>query len=142
MSTIVLAALIGLGVMFIGAGLFGSAGNASGGGPLPDQGGDPSSEDRASARASHPAGDPAGDPVGDPEGEEHQAAAASEAIEELVNLKLAKIPGLAGTRIDFGSAADGSLEIWIGDQRYTSIDEIPDQRIRQAVREAVASFNE
>jgi hypothetical protein len=135
MSTIVWAALIGLGVMFIGAGLFGSA---SGGGPLPDQGEDPSSKDRASHRASHPAGDP----VGDPEGEEHQAAAASEAIEELVNLNLAKIPGLAGTHIDFGSAADGSLEIWIGDQRYTSVDEIPDPRIQQAVREAVASFNE
>jgi len=134
MSAIVLAALIGLGVMFIGAGLFGSAGNASGGGSLQDQGEDPSSEDRA----SHPAGDPAEDP----EVEEYQAAAASEAIEELVNQKLAKIPGLAGRRIDFGSAADGSLEIWIGDQRYTSIDEIPDQRIRQAVREAVASFNE
>jgi len=138
MSAIVLAALIGLGVMFIGAGLFGSAGNASGGGSLQDQGEDPSSEDRASHRASHPAGDPAEDP----EVEEYQAAAASEAIEELVNQKLAKIPGLAGRRIDFGSAADGSLEIWIGDQRYTSIDEIPDQRIRQAVREAVASFNE
>jgi len=118
MSTIVSALLIGLGAMLIGAGLFGSSGNASGGGPLADEGGDPS------------------------EGDEHQAAAASEAIEELVNLKLAKIPGLAGTRIDFGSAADGSLEIWIGDQRYTSIDEIPDQRIQQAVREAVASFNE
>ncbi len=78
---------------------------------------------------------------GDPVGEEHQAAAASEAIEELVNLKLSKIPELAGTRIDFGSAADGSLEMWIGDQRYTAVDEIPDPRIQQAVREAVASFN-
>ena len=117
MSTIVLAVLVGLGAILIGAGLFSSAGNASGEGPSPDEGGDPSS------------------------GEEHQAAPASEAIEELVNRKLAGIPGLGGTRIDFGSAADGSLEIWIGDQRYTSIDEIPDQRIQQAVREAVASFN-
>jgi hypothetical protein len=118
MSTIVLAALAGLGAIFIGAGLFASTAGASGRGPLSNKGDDPSSE------------------------EEHQAAAASEAIEELVNLKLATIPDLAGTRIDFGSAADGSLEMWIGDQRYTSIDEIPDQRIRQAVREAVASFNE
>jgi hypothetical protein len=73
---------------------------------------------------------------------EFQAAPASEAIEELVNQRLASFPELAGTRVDFGTAADGSLEIWVGDQQYSSIDDIRDRRIRQAVQEAVASFNQ
>ena len=74
-------------------------------------------------------------------GDELQAAPISEAVEDLVNQRLASLPGLAGTRVDFGTAADGSLEIWIGDQRYTSVDEIRDRRIRQAVADAVASYN-
>lgn len=73
--------------------------------------------------------------------EERKASAISEAIEEMVNQKLAGIPGLADTRVDFGTAADGSLEIWIGWERYASVDEISDPRIRDAVREAVAAYN-
>ncbi|HSR48940.1 MAG TPA: hypothetical protein VLL77_13235 [Anaerolineales bacterium] len=72
---------------------------------------------------------------------ERLASASSEAIEELVNQKLSGIPGLADTRVDFGTAADGSLEIWIGWERYASVDEIPDARIRDAVREAVSAYN-
>ena len=71
---------------------------------------------------------------------ERLAAASSEAIEELANQALAKA-GVAGPRVDFGTAHDGSLEIWIGEDRYTSVDSIPDERVRQAVAEAVASFN-
>jgi len=71
---------------------------------------------------------------------ERLAAASSEAIEELANQALAKA-GLTGLRVDFGTAHDGSLEIWIGEDRYTSVDSIPDERVRRAVAEAVASFN-
>lgn len=71
---------------------------------------------------------------------ERLAAASSEAIEELANQTLAKA-GLAGIRVDFGTAHDGSLEIWIGEDRYMSVDSIPDERVRRAVAEAVASFN-
>lgn len=74
-------------------------------------------------------------------GDELQAAPISEAVEDLVNRRLASLPGLAGTRVDFGTAADGSLEIWVGDQRYTSVDDIGDLRVRQAVQDAVASYN-
>lgn len=72
---------------------------------------------------------------------ELEAAAASEAIEDMVNRKLAEMPALADRRVDFGTAADGSLEIWVGDERYTSVDAIRDPRIRQAVRDAVEAFN-
>jgi hypothetical protein len=69
------------------------------------------------------------------------SAPASEAIEDLVKKRLARIPGLANTRVDFATAPDGSLSIWIGSDRYASVDEIRDPRIREAVREAVAAFN-
>ena len=71
---------------------------------------------------------------------ERLASASSEAIEELVNQALAKA-GAAEVQVDFATAHDGSLEIWIGDDRYTSVDSIPDARVRQAVADAVASFN-
>jgi hypothetical protein len=48
---------------------------------------------------------------------------------------------VTGVRVDFATAHDGSLEIWIGDDRYTSVDAIPDPRVRQAVADAVAAFN-
>ena len=74
-------------------------------------------------------------------GDELQAAPASETVEDLVNQRLSSLPELAGTRVDFGTAADGSLEIWVGDRRYTSVEDIADSRVRQAVLDAVASYN-
>lgn len=73
--------------------------------------------------------------------EDLPAAPASEAIEDMVKAKLAKIPGLENTPVDFATAPDGSLAIWVGPDRYGSVDEIRDPRIREAVREAVAAFN-
>jgi hypothetical protein len=72
---------------------------------------------------------------------ERQASVVSEQIEELVRSRMAQQPGLAGRRIDFATAADGGLEIWLDDVAYRSVDEIPDARIREIVAEAVASFN-
>jgi len=73
--------------------------------------------------------------------EESTASPASEAIEDLVNERLAGIPGLSETRVDFATAPDGSLEIRVGEERYTAVDQIRDPRIRQAVEDAVAAFN-
>jgi hypothetical protein len=50
-------------------------------------------------------------------------------------------PDLAGQVVDFGTAEDGSLEIWIADKRYTNVDDIPDARVRDAISEAVEAFN-
>jgi hypothetical protein len=71
---------------------------------------------------------------------ERQASASSEAIEEQVNQILSKA-GVTGIHVDFGTAHDGSLEIWLGDDRYLSVDSIPDERVRRAVAEAVAAYN-
>ena len=72
---------------------------------------------------------------------ERQGSLVTEQIEEMVKHKLAAYPDLGGVRLDFGTAADGGLEIWFGDVRYGSVDQIPDARVREAVAEAVASFN-
>ena len=72
---------------------------------------------------------------------EEQASPISEQIEEMVRKQLAAFPDLAEQVVDFGSAADGSLEIWIADKRYTSVDDIPDARVREAISEAVKEFN-
>jgi hypothetical protein len=51
------------------------------------------------------------------------------------------MPEMAGARVDFGTAADGSLEIWVGEERYASVDQVRDPRIRQAIQDAVAAYN-
>ena len=121
MSTILLVTMVVLGAALIGAGLL-------------------LSWRRGSVRPAA-AARPSGGGALHVSGEEFLAAPISEAVEDLVNQRLAAVPGLAGTHVDFGTAADGSLEIWVGEERYTSVDEIRDPRIRQAVKDAVASYN-
>jgi hypothetical protein len=73
---------------------------------------------------------------------EREASLISEQIEEMVKKQLDQFPDLAETKIDFGTAADGSLEIWVEDQKYTDVNAIPDQRIQKAVSDAVNRFNQ
>lgn len=72
---------------------------------------------------------------------EEQASPISEQIEGMVRKLLAQYPDLAEQVVDFGTAEDGSLEIWVADKRYASVDDIPDARVREAVSEAVKEFN-
>lgn len=73
---------------------------------------------------------------------ERPSAPVSEAIEELVRAKLAAYPDLARAQLDFASAADGSLEIWVHQTHYHSVSEIPDPRLAQAIRDAVREWND
>ena len=75
------------------------------------------------------------------EAEEFVASSVGEEIEELVRQNLTAHPDLADTNIDFGTAADGSLQIWLGDQCYQAVEEIPDERVREAIKQAVTDFN-
>lgn len=72
---------------------------------------------------------------------ERVASPAAEQIEEMVRQRLGRFPDLAATPLDFGTGPGGELEIWVGESRYGSVEEIPDVRIRQAVAEAVEVFN-
>jgi hypothetical protein len=72
---------------------------------------------------------------------EYRASLIGEQIEEMVRERLAKDPATEKVAFDFGTAEDGSLEIWIAGKRYVSVAEIPDERIRAAVEQAVEEFN-
>lgn len=69
------------------------------------------------------------------------ASFSSEQIEELVKSRLAEYPDLLDTHFDFRTSAGGMLEIVIGERTYQDVDQIPDERVRQAIAEAVAEFN-
>ena len=73
---------------------------------------------------------------------ERQASLISEQIEEMVKQELASYPDLANSSIDFGTAEDGSLEIWFEGARYYEVNDVPDERVRQAVKKAVSTFNQ
>lgn len=69
------------------------------------------------------------------------ASLVSEQIEEMVRKQLAAYPDLAELKLDFATGPDESLVIWVNDQKYADVSQIPDHRIRSAVSEAVDTFN-
>jgi hypothetical protein len=73
---------------------------------------------------------------------ENVAAAFAEQIEDILRAQISADPYLKSYDVDFGTGADGSLDIRVGDQHYTGIDQIPDLRLREAVQHAVAAYKE
>ncbi len=71
---------------------------------------------------------------------EQVAAPFAEQIEDIVRSLLKADPSLASVELDFGTAADGGLEIWVDGNCYSAIDQISDERIRQALRTAVEMY--
>jgi hypothetical protein len=72
---------------------------------------------------------------------ERPSSIVSEQIEEVVKHKLAQYPDLADTVLDFGTMPDGTIDIWVNKKQYDNVEDIPDERIRAAVKEAVEEFN-
>jgi hypothetical protein len=72
---------------------------------------------------------------------ERPAAIISEQIEEQVKEILEAQGKMLDREIDFASAADGSLEIWIDGIKYSEVSEIPDEDIRDALMKSVEEFN-
>jgi hypothetical protein len=72
---------------------------------------------------------------------EQEASIISEQIEGMVRRTLLAHPDLADIQLDFATAADETLHIWVNGQEYSAVENIPDARIQGAVREAVAHFN-
>jgi hypothetical protein len=73
---------------------------------------------------------------------ERAATVISEQIEEQVKEILKAEGKMLGREIDFATAPDGSLQIWIDEEVFTEVDEIPDEDIRAAVIKAVEKFNQ
>ncbi len=72
---------------------------------------------------------------------ERPAALVSEQIEEMVKNSLSDHPDLSQVKLDFGTAPNGTLQIWVDGTQYESAEAIPDERIRDAIASAVRSFN-
>ncbi len=72
---------------------------------------------------------------------ERPSSVVSEQIEEMVKRKLADFPDLVDTVLDFGSMPDGTIDIWVNKRQYDDVKDIPDERIRKAIQEAVEKFN-
>ncbi len=70
---------------------------------------------------------------------ERIAAPFAEQIEDILRAKLDSDP-FNKFEIDFGSASDGSLEIWVNGTKYASVDEIPDEGLKKAFHEAVKKW--
>ena len=70
---------------------------------------------------------------------ERLAAPFAEQIEDILRAKLDSDP-FNKFEIDFGTGADGSLEIWVNGKMYASVDEIPDAGLKQAFHESVAKW--
>ncbi len=72
---------------------------------------------------------------------EKLAAPFAEQIEDILRAKLQADPELLEYEIDFGTAPDSTLEIWINGKKYKSISELPDERLKVAFRAAVKQWN-
>ncbi len=74
--------------------------------------------------------------------DEFQATPIAEVIEEKVRENVAKDPSLSSLNVDFGTGPNGELEIWVDAERYTSVEEIPHEGLKRAIREAVEDYNQ
>lgn len=72
---------------------------------------------------------------------EKLAAPFTEQIEDIFRAKIEADPDLNHYQIDIGSASDGTLEFWVNDRKYTNVNDLPDNRLKRAFREAVVKWN-
>jgi hypothetical protein len=73
---------------------------------------------------------------------ERLAAPFAEQIEDIVRARLRREPTLSHYQIDLGSTESGDLEIWVNGERYTDVDNLPDERLRRAFRDAIDQWEE
>jgi hypothetical protein len=49
---------------------------------------------------------------------------------------------LSSVDIDLGTTPDGGLEIWVDGQRYTELNTLPSDRLRQVFRQAIEQWEQ
>lgn len=72
---------------------------------------------------------------------EKVAAPFTEQIEDIFRAKIEANPDLNHFKVDLGSAPDGTLEFWVNDKKYTNVNDLPDNKLKQAFRESVTKWN-
>jgi hypothetical protein len=73
--------------------------------------------------------------------DEKIAAPFAEQIEDILRAKLDSDP-FNKFKIDLGTSEDGSLEIWVNGTKYASVNDLPDEELKQAFLEAVKKWEE
>lgn len=71
---------------------------------------------------------------------EKLAAPFTEQIEDVFRAKIKADPALEHYEIDFGTSDSHALEIWVNGKKYPGINELPDARLKRAMRQAVGQF--
>lgn len=72
---------------------------------------------------------------------EKLASPFAEQIEDVLRAKAASDPYLESFDLDFGTAADGSLEIWVNGEKYEGVANLPDEQLKQMLLHAVKEWN-
>ena len=65
----------------------------------------------------------------------------AEQIEDVLRAKVESDPYLKSFTIDFGTAADGGLEIWVNGEKHDGVANLPDEQLKQSLLEAVKDWN-
>ena len=73
---------------------------------------------------------------------ERLASPFAEQIEDILRARLAADPLLGKFKVDLGTSENNELEFWVNEEKYASIDELPDEDLKKAVREAVKSWED
>lgn len=72
---------------------------------------------------------------------EKVAAPFAEQIEDMLRAKVESDQALKSLNVDFGTAPDGGLEIWVNGEKYDGVANLPDERLKAALLQAVKEWN-
>jgi hypothetical protein len=72
---------------------------------------------------------------------EKVAAPFAEQIEDVLRARVENDPYLKSFDIDFGTAPDGGLEIWMNGEKYNGVASLPDEKMKQVLLQAVKDWN-
>ncbi len=72
---------------------------------------------------------------------EKVAAPFAEQIEDILRAKAENDPYLKSLDIDFGTAADGGLEIWVNGTKYDGVASLPDEKLKETLLQVVKDWN-
>ena len=72
---------------------------------------------------------------------EKLAAPFAEQIEDVLRAKVESDPYLKSFNIDFGTAPDGGLEIWVNGEKYDGVANLPDEQLKKTFLQVVQEWN-
>jgi len=71
---------------------------------------------------------------------EQLAAPFAEQLEDILRAKLEAHPELKNIKIDLGTGEGLNLDIWVDGKKYTAVDDLPSEHLKQVFREAIQAW--